>query len=164
MTDMTEAKEKLLRSFQRYYNIHQENMEPPFFAKAEFHSHDEQYFLIKIAKVSEQESHEYVYFAEMEALDESSLKTLDEKVWTEGLSHADPGPNHRSSDVTLIILAEQIEEAARKLIPKLNHYKSYRFGLRGYSSYRLIALELSTGKMAYNRHGQNLKKLVSNIL
>ncbi len=163
MTDVNEVKERLLRSFQRYYNIQRENVEPPFFAKAEFHSHDEQYFLVKAAKISEQESHEYAYFAYVDLLNETLLSEMDEHAWTEGLSHVDPGPNHRASDVTLIILADHIDGGAAKQISKLNHYKSYRFGLRGYSTYRLVALELSTGRLTHNRHGQNLKKLVGNI-
>ena len=44
-----EALERVLRSYQTYYNIKTEAVEPPFAAEAIFGSHNEQYFLIKKA-------------------------------------------------------------------------------------------------------------------
>ena len=75
-----------------------------------------------------------------------------------------PSSSHRNSDVTLVIVTDKLTPEAKAAIPKMKHYKSYMFTLHGWSYYRLIALELSTGDLVYNRQGQNLKKLVSNIL
>ncbi len=162
--NLTDALEKLLCSFKRYYNIKRnDETEPPFVAEAEFVSHNEQYFLIKKAKVAEINSNEYVFFYTTENLDIETLKSLDECAWIRGTARIKPDSNHRNSDVTLIILAEHIEQQAFKEVHKMKHYQSYRFGLHGWSNYRLVALELSSGKLAYNRQGQNLKKLVSNI-
>ena len=160
----TEVLEKILRSFDAYYNVKREGAEAPFAAEAEFSLHDEQYFLVKSVRLGEADSKEYVYFATAENLDEKTLCSLDETAWSRGLSRVKPHANHKNSDITLIILAEQIEEDAFSLVPKLRHYKSYRFGFQGWSNYRLIAVELSSRRMAYNRQGQSLKKLVSNII
>ena len=59
----TEILEKLLRSYSVYYDIQRENVTEPFAAEANFHTHDEQYFLVRSATISEAESNEYVYFA-----------------------------------------------------------------------------------------------------
>ncbi len=162
--NLTEALEKVLCSFKRYYNIKTENeVEAPFVAEAIFRSHNEQYFLIKKAKVAEINSNEDVFFYTTENLDLETLNSLDTCAWERGLSRVKPDGNHRNSDVTLIIIADTIQAEAMKAVHKMKHYKSYCFGLHGWSSYRLVAIELSSGKLAYNRQGQDLKKLVSNI-
>ncbi|MCD7736906.1 MAG: hypothetical protein LUI07_08120 [Lachnospiraceae bacterium] len=154
---------KLLGRFDTYYDVHREGVAPPFDAEAEFHSHDEQFFLVRSATISEAESHEYVYFSRQDTLDAATLRTLDETAWSRGLSRVRPHKDHRNSDVTLIILADTLTEDAAALIPRLRHYKSYRFSLQGWSQYRLIAVEQSSGRMVCNRQGRDLKKLVSNI-
>lgn len=162
--ERTEALEKLLRSFKRYYNVKTEDVTAPFDAEAEFVSNDTQYFLLKAAKLSESESHEYVYFALREKLDPEELEKLDEAAWETCLKKAQPKSGHRNTDATLIILADCISQDAKARLSKLNHYKSYKFGLWGFSQYRLVALELSTGCVSCNRLGRNLEKLVSDIM
>ena len=162
--NVQEALEKLLPSFRRYYNVKTEDVAAPFVAEAVFQSHNEQYFLVKSARISEANSNEFAYFYTADSLNAEQLKELDQCAWERGLKDVQPNYYHRSTDVALIIIAERIDEEAKKLMSKLNHSKSYQFGLKGYSNYRLVALELSTGKVTYNRQGQNLKKLLSNIL
>ena len=159
----TEALERLLRSYVQYYDILREGVEPPFTAEAVFHTHDTQYVLLKSAAISEAESHEYVFFAAAENMDLEGVNRLDETAWDRGLSRVKPHSNHRNSDVTLIILAEHITPEAMAAVKKLRHYKSYRFGFQGWSNYRLIALETTSGLLACNRQGQSLKKLFRNI-
>ena len=62
--------EKILRSFDAYYNVKREGAEAPFAAEAEFSLHDEQYFLVKSVRLGEADSKVYVYFATAENLDE----------------------------------------------------------------------------------------------
>lgn len=161
--NLTEELEKLLPSFRRYYNIKREDVTPPFLAEAEFCTHDEQYFLMKSAKLFESESKEYIFFAGEEHLTLSRLNELDTIAWTECLSRVKPGEGHKNTDAALIILAEQIDDDAFGAIKKIRHHKSYCFSIHGWSNYRLIAIELSTGRVVHNRLGQSLKKLMSNI-
>ncbi|MCD7749996.1 MAG: hypothetical protein LUH42_08095 [Oscillospiraceae bacterium] len=161
----TEALDILLKSYRSYYDITlHEEPDALFAAEAVFLSHGEQYFLLKKAVVSESESNEYVFIATVDTLDESLLQRLDEAAWTTGLGHVVPHSSHRNTDITLIILADSITAEAKAAVKKLHHYKSYRFGLQGWSNYRLVALETSTGTLAYNRLGGNLKKLFRNII
>ncbi len=159
----TEALEQLLRSYVRYYDVIREEAEPPFAAEARFHSHNEQYILVKSACISEADSHEYVYFATADSLDAASAQELDRIAWERGTAHVKPHSAHRNSDVTLVILAERIAPEAMAAIRKFRHYQSYRFGLQGWSNYRVIALEISSGTLVYNRLGRDLKKLFRNI-
>lgn len=161
---LQEALDKLLPSFQRYYNVKREEVEAPFAAEAIFQSHNEQYFLIKSARISEANSNEFIYFYIGDSVNAEQLMELDRCAWERGISHVEPNYYHRNTDVALIIIAEKIDEQAMKQIRKMKHSKSYQFGLQGYSNYRLIAMELSTGRVSHNRLGQSLKKLVSKII
>lgn len=154
----------LLPLFRRYYNINTETAEEPFVAEAAFESHNEQYYLIKAAKVADVDMNEYVYFAKCDILDDEELINLDNTAWERGLSKVRPGYNHRSTDVTLVIIAGRIEEETKKKIRRMRHYKSYKWGFNGWSNYRLVAIGCSEGKAFYNHQGQNLRKLVGNIL
>lgn len=153
----------LLKAHQGYYDVRTEDVEPPFTAEAAFHSHDEQYFLVKSAKLSEAESHEYVFFAAGEDLTLEDVQKLDETAWQRGVSRARPHGSHRSTDVVLIILGRRIAPEAMDFIKRAKHYQSYRFTLHGWSHYRAVALETSTGNLSCNGRGQDLKKLFRNI-
>ncbi|MCD7738320.1 MAG: hypothetical protein LUH58_04680 [Lachnospiraceae bacterium] len=162
--DKTESLTKLLRSFETYYDINRENPVEPFAAQAEFSLHDEQYFLVRSARISEADTKEFVYFATEDLLDQEKLEELDRRAWEDGTGKVKPHKDHRNSDVILIILADQIDQEAFALIPKLRHYKSYRHGLYGWSHYKLAAIELASGRTAANRQGRDLRKLISDIL
>ena len=155
--------QKLLTAFERYYTIRTEDVLPPFAAEAEFHSHNEQYFLTRVAKIADIDSHEYVFFAEEGSVDAARLASLDAAAWERGRAHIQPCAGHRNSDVSLIILADTLDAEAARAVKKLRHSASYRFGLWGWSNYRILAYDISSGKAFANRLGAPLKKYVCNI-
>ena len=158
-----ETLQRLLKSYKRYYNVNTENAAEPFAAEAVFHTHDEQYFLVKAARLAEADAHEYVFFATAQDVGLREAQNLEEIAWSEGLSRVVPHTNHRCSDITLIILSEHISEDAASYIKKIKRYKSYRHTLQGWSNYSVVAMETSTGNFFCNRRGKNLKKLFCNI-
>ena len=127
--------------------------------------------LVKAAKIADIDSNEFVFFyiigndpaSEGKTLSPEQITELSQTAWERGLSRITPYYGHRNSDVTLIILAEKISDESFKKIKKINHYKSYKFGLYGWSAFRALAYETSTGRVATNRRGSDLKKLVSNL-
>ena len=159
-----EVLERALRSYQAYYDVDMESPEEPFVAEAAFHSHDDAYFLVKGATIGEAESNEYVFFASVEELSETLLRELDEAAWEKGTSRVKPHVHHRNTDVTLIVIADHVEETAKKAARSLKHYKNYRMSLQGFSHYHLIVVDVSTGEKFCNRQGQDLKKIFNNIL
>ena len=64
----------------------------------------------------------------------------------------------------IIILTGHAEEDALTQVKKCKHYQSYLWGFHGWSNYRLIVAELSSGRIVHNRHGQILKKLVKKAI
>lgn len=162
--DLNQALESVLTGFERYYRIERESVTSPFAAEAVFHQHDEQYFLIKSAKLSESDSSENVFFATTDTLDEAVFSVLDEKAWETGLSRVTPKWNQKGADVVLVILTNGMDAAAAERIRRVRRTRSYALSLKGWSNYRVIAIDLSSGEFAYNRLGQSLEKVLRNIL
>ena len=161
-----DALETILKKFKRYYNVTTEGIEPPFAAEAAFKSHSEQYFLVKAAKVADIDSNEFVFFYsndEISGQSQDYIAQIADTAWERGLSRITPYYGHRNTDITLIVLSEKIGEEAFKKIKKLKRYKSYKFGLYGWSSFRTLAYESSTGRLATNWRGRGLKKIIGSI-
>lgn len=158
-----EALERLLRSYTRYYDLI-EDPPAPFQASAEFHSHGESYLLIKSAKLWEMDSNEFVYFCAEDSLPAETVSQRIEAAWSLAMPQIQPTENHRNSDVTVLFLTPSLEPEARRLVRRTVRSKGYQHGLQGWSNLRLGAIELSTGRITCNRHGHDLKKLLSNIM
>ncbi len=157
--DKKEVLEKIIGSYERYYDINREDPMPPFAAEASFNSHSEEYFLLKSAKITEMDSNEYAFFADSEALGADEYEEMVEKVWRVTLDRTDAKQYHRNTDGILIIIADSIDEETKKKIKKTRRYKSYRFTFWGWSELRVIAYEHASGKVVCNRQGAVLKKL-----
>lgn len=157
------ALERVLASYEAYYTVRREGVPAPFAAEAEFHAHGEKYFLSKLAKYAEIDSHEYVFFAVEPVLTPERVRELSIRAWEEGIARVQPGPNHRATDVLLIILTGDLSREAQKAIRRTRFAKSYLLGFRGYSHFRMAAMEPATLITAHNNMGEGLAKLLSNI-
>ena len=159
---LQEALDRLLLSYTRYYDL---NPDPPapFAAAAEFHSHGESYLLVKAAKMWEMDSNEYVYFSAEESIPAETLTQRIDAAWDLAMPRIQPGEHHRNSDVTVIFLTDSLSDDTRRLLRRTVRSKGYKHGLQGWSNLRLGAIELSSGRVTVNRHGRDLKKLLSNI-
>ena len=158
-----EVLDRLLRSYLHYYDVYREDVTEGFAAEAHFHSHDERYFLVKAAKLSEADSHEYVYFALVDTLTPELVADLSEKAWTAAMSHVQATATHQSSDAALVILADVISPSAVRAIKKARRFASYNHGFHGFSHFRLIAFEPTSKKLVHNRMGSSMNKLFRNI-
>lgn len=160
----SEALDRLLPSFMQYYDVTRENVAQPFSAEAKFVSHSEQYFLVKAAKLSDIDSMEHIFFAAEESLSEERLRELCNIAWTEGLKNVQPYYGHRNSDVSVIILAESLDDAARKSVKKIKYSKNYKFMLYGWSCFKLIVADLSSMKTVCNTYAKDLDSVVSKVM
>lgn len=155
--------ERVLRSYEAYYTVSRE-ASPPFAARAVFHAHGEGYFLTRRAKFAELDSHEYAFFARVPVLTPEGVRDLARRAWEEGLAGIDPAPNHRASDVLLLILTDDLTPEAEKALRRTRLARSYRLGLRGYSHLRLAAMEPATLRAAANPMGAGLVKHLRAVL
>jgi choline-glycine betaine transporter len=62
-----------------------------------------------------------------------------------------------------VITAESISPEAEKAIKKSKKYKSYKWGIHGWSAHRVVAYDFSKHKLLYNHRGEELKEIFSNI-
>ncbi len=155
---------KIIKSYQAYYDLNLVTPEAPFVAEASFHSHDDAFFLVHSAVIGESESNEYVFFASEETLDLNKLAKLDTIAWGKGTSRVKPHEHHRNTDVTMIIVADRVLGDAQKKIKSLKHYKSYRFYLQGFSHYRLLVVDISKSAVITNRMGKKVSKNIQKIV
>ena len=162
--DIHAALDNIVASFNRYYDVNKIDPIEPFHVEAVYRGRDMQYMLIKKAKVFETENYEYVYFYKTDNLDRETYDALEEAAWADGLKRVNPHQNHRSSDVTLVIVAGSVDGECDKIIKSAKRHKSYSYGFQGYSAYRLVVCDLSKGSVLSNRRGSDLKKTVNNIL
>ena len=161
---LTAALERLLPSYEAYYTVRREDVPAPFAAEAVFHARGERYFLSKRAKYAELNSHEYAFFALEPVLTPERVRDLSLRAWEEGLARVLPLPNHRASDVLLLILTDELTRAAEQTIRRTRFAKSYRLGFRGYSHFRLAAIEPDTLRTAGNPMGRALVKHLETVL
>ena len=158
-----ETLEKVLQMYGQYYKVKRDEVAPPFAAEAESSVVDELLSGFKTVKISSAESREIVFFAAEEELTAERAQHLAEAAWAEGLSRVRPGPNHRNTDVILVMLADRIDPEAAALLKKTRQSKNYMLTFHGWSVLRLIAIETPSRNMVCNRMGHDLKKLFSNI-
>ena len=157
---MTQAQclETLLARFTRYYDVSRDVC-PPFCAQALFHSREEHYFLTKSAKLAVYASSERVYFALAGRLSAARLQELSVSAWEQGLEGVAPFWGHKSSDVSLIVIAQSIDEDAFRAAKRIRYYRSYRLSLFGWSAFALAAFDMGTHRCASNNRGRRLSKL-----
>ena len=158
-----ETLEKVLQMYGQYYQVKRDDVTPPFTAEAESSVVDELLSGFKTVKISSAESREIVFFTAQETLTADLAQRLVEAAWTEGLSRVKPGPNHRNTDVILVMLTDRIDPEAAALLKKIRLSKNYMLTFHGWSVLRLIAIETPSRNMVCNRMGHDLKKLFSNI-
>lgn len=158
-----EALEKVLRMYGQYYTIKREGAASPFVAEAESTVTDELMSGFKYVKIGAAVSREIVFFATEEALTEERAKLLADRAWEEGLSRVEPGPEHRNTDIILVVLTDALTPEAGAVLKKIRRSMNYKFTLHGWSVLRLIAIETPSRTIACNKLGRDLKKLFSNI-
>ena len=159
--ELDEVIEKILPAFEQYYTVSKE-IEPPFCAKAEFRSHNEQYFLVRQAHIADIDSNEFVYFAKTPSLSKQQFEDLVNQSWQNGLSLVKPYNGHKNSDITLIIFTDKISEDSSllKQIKKTRLYKSYKWSLHGWSNFKLAVVELENQNIYFNRFVKDYCKLI----
>ena len=128
-----------------------------FPAFAEFHSHGEKYVLTKRAKLWEVDAHEYLFFQTADTLTAAEVSSWIEFMTTQALKKVDPVPNHMSSYISLVVVANSVEDDAKKAIRKARFHKEFNFGFRGWADLRLAVVDLSSQCVLTNAAGKEMQ-------
>ena len=157
---MQEKLEKLLNAYSHQYDIERDVTVDgaSFPATATFYLRDENYLISKKHVLSAVENYDYTYFYIADHLDVDTLRQQIELTKKLGMARVKPHKEHMSSFISLVILANTIDEEAKKLIKKTRFQKYFRLALHGWMEYQIAAMEISTNSFLSNPAGKNAKK------
>ena len=157
---LKERLDKLLDAYSHHYNVVRDVEADGvcYPAAADFFMRDENYAFSKKAVLSAYEQYDYTYFYLADHLDAGGAKKVLDQTLQVGLARVKPHKEHKSSYVTLVILANTIDEEAKKLIRKTRFQKNYRMSLHGWMEYHIAAMECSTMSFLSNPAGKGARK------
>lgn len=153
---------KLLRAHSSYYNVFDEHEHAGrvFPGYAEFHSHGEQYVLIKRAKLWEIDNHDYLFFDLADVLDVEKVGQYIQFMQEHAIKKVNPQPNHMSSNLSLIVIADSVDDDAARLLKKTRFRKNFKLGLEGWTDLRLAVVDLSGRRVVTNGAGKDMKQIL----
>lgn len=123
------------------------------------------YFLSKDRVIDAYENKEYIFAKNMTNLSKDHLQdeilsfaeyAIDNIVQTDD--------KHMSTVITLFLSADEVDPHLKKYIKKYKKRKSYKLGLRGYASTRLILFNNSTKELIYNKESRDVIKFYKEVL
>ena len=158
--------EKLLNAYSHQYDIERDVTVDggSFPATATFFLRDENYLISKKHVLSAVENYDYTYFYIIDHLDAATLQQQIELTRKVGFARVKPHREHMSSFVSLVILADTIDEEAKKLIKKTRFHKYFRLALHGWMEYHIAAMECSTNSFLSNPAGRGARKILEQNL
>ena len=167
-----EACEKLVKSYGVYYDVTRmegeertsaaENAE--FAARCDYFEYSEKYVLSKKAKIWEADCEDFLYVFSTDRLTVQTAEACRKYAWEDGKGRVHPGPGHMYSYITVVILCDAMDEAARGALKKMRDSKSFKFSLHGWMTLRVVALPISEGSIITNWDGREAGKSVKNVL
>lgn len=160
-----EAIERLLKSYQVYYNINRfEEEQKPLVARCDFFEHSEKYVLSKKAELWSADSEEFLYLLDVPHLTLEIFEKFRDQLHEDGMSRAHIGPGHMYTFITPVFVCDTCDEDARKALKKCRLYKSFHFSLHGWMDYHAAVVELESGRIDTNRSGHTVAKILKKVL
>lgn len=152
--------EQVLQSHETWFDVHRDYSfaHRVFPGYAEFHTHGEKYLLSKRATLWAVNAHEYLFFETVGALDLDRFTAEICFMKTEALKKVAPEKDHMSSSLSLVIIADTVENDVLKAIRKTRFYQSLRFGLSGWIELRVAVMNVQEHSVLTNSAGKQLKK------
>lgn len=153
-----EVIERLLAAHEAWFDVERDHRfaDRVFPGYAEFHSSASQYVLVKRAKLWEASSHEYLFFWPTAYLTEAELSDLLHFITHEALAKVQLAPDHMSSYLSLVVVADGVDEAAGRLVRRARFRKNFAFGLKGWADARVAVVDLSARRVWANMQGRPL--------
>lgn len=157
--------EEVLSDFYRYFDVIEgDQVAPPFMATAHFHSRSEKYVLTKSAKLWAMENNEYVFFGCCDQLDTSQWQDYTNHAIEQGLALIKPHSEHMYSYITLIIIANQVDDVVLSQIKKTKFHKRFKFAIHGWTELRCAVINCEEQSIITNPSGKPMKKTLTRHL
>lgn len=114
-----------------------------FAGYGEFHSHGSQYVLVKRAKLWEVDAHELLFLDTVGHLDSAALDDLVSFMTHEAVGMVDAKANHMSTNLSLVVIADSVDDDAWRKVRRTRFCKNFKLGLHGWADLRLVVIDLS---------------------
>ena len=151
--------------YSAYYDVHRQEEEMhPLVLRCDLHVNNQKYFLSRKNVLWEANCHEYVYVFSVPRLTEEVYRRCEEFTREEGCKLIDPKPGHMYTYLTCLIIADETEPQAVKMLKKSRIQKSFRFSLRGWMELHTAVLDRSEGRTVTNLSGRANAKLFTHII
>ena len=158
--------EQLLGGYRSSYDIEKvNNPEDELYATAHMHMEQYQKLLFKEFKTSQSDADEYVYFYRTPHLTAKKAQELIQRSYDDGfprikLEHVTFRHQHMCTRLVAIVICDEADEEALKVIKKSKIYKSFQFSLKGWMEVHTAVLELGTGEVVGNSYGRETAKFM----
>ena len=151
---------KILRAHRHFFDVEEGHAFAGhvFPGYAEYHAHSEQYVLSKRAKIWEADAHQYLFFESVERLDLALLESLVGFMRQKAIAKVNPMPNHMSSDLCLVVVADEVDEDAAGALKRVRFRKNYKLGLQGWTDLKLAAIDLAGKRVVTNGAGREMRQ------
>ena len=161
MYDIKPFLERLKDSYKHYYDIHEDGV---WTFRAEFHSKNEGYILSKDAKLWSAEDHEYAYFISSERTGLDFVTSIVESSVEDAMNRITPGPEHRSSLITTVIITGSSDEYCRDFIRRYRYHRDFRMTLHGWVDHAIILVDTGNDRVYHNISGKSTGNMITNLM
>jgi hypothetical protein len=159
------AVERLLKSYQPYYNVHRfSEEEQPLTARCEYFEHSQKYVVSKKVELWSSNTEEFLYIFNVPRLTLDLFEKWRDFVLEDGMSRLNIGPGHMCSYITPVFVCDSCDEDAKKALKKCRIYKSFHFSLHGWMDYHAAVVDLGKGKITANGSGHSTAKILKKVL
>ncbi len=159
------ALERLLKSYETYYNIHRFGDEQlPITARCDFFEHSQKYMLSKKAELWSADCEEFLYLLNIPHLTLPLYEQWRDYVHKDAMALLHIGPGHMYSFITPVFVCDTCDEDARKALRRCRIYKSFHFSLHGWMDYHVAVVDLGRSRVDSNRSGHSTAKILKKVL
>lgn len=130
-------------------------------AYARFMRRTTKYMLTRQAQLYATEVFEHVFFVYASDLDEAAFAREKARIIAAEQEYVQPNADHMYSYITLILICGHIEETVKRQVRRTRYTKNYRYGIQGYSTVRIAAVDLGDQTFVLNRQGKELKSVIT---
>lgn len=120
---------------------------------------NEKYIATKETVLYAYENNEYCFFKTIDHVDFKDVDSIFNSIKKSAEDFVEPSDQHMSTTFTGIIVTQgAVDEDIVEKVKKLKYQKSYKLGLHGWISLRLIIVELKSGKVTASREAKRVSK------
>ncbi|WP_139159781.1 hypothetical protein [Acidaminobacter hydrogenoformans] len=120
---------------------------------------NEAYLLFKSAVMYAFDNNEYCFVKEVDIVDQNFVGKLETALLEAAKKYVVPSDEHMSTALTGIIMTPgPVDPALKRYIERYRKQQSYWFGLKGWTSYRIILIETQTQSVTASKEAQKAAK------